>query len=249
MLVGAPAVLERLQGGEERRAEPPVEPGAVEVLGAPLQPPRPQEQVAQRADQQEAEQAVRVDPGVAGARSSRRDRRAAGRISRGRTTVMPRPAEHRPRRERVAHAAQRGRQVRVVPGQHRRHVVVVDPAHPLGGVDGGREVGGEEPVALQPPRRHQDEDPERGVAEPEPGRRRLGVQAHREVDVLDRVVDRRQLRGRRRVLGQVVERPGRGQAQQPAELVVAGHAALAGAQDVHGGEVDLHAVRRGGTAA
>ena len=129
-----------------------------------------------------------------------------------------------------------------MPGQHRRHVVVVDPAHPLGGVGGGREVGGEEPVALQAPRRHEDEDPERGVAEPEPGWRRLGVQAHREVDVLDRVVHRGQLRRGRRILGEVVEGPGRRQRQQPAELVVAGDAALPGAQDVHGREVNLHAV-------
>ncbi len=92
--------------------------------------------------------------------------------------------------------AQHRRQLGVMSHQHRAHVVLGDPAHALGRVGLRGEVGGEEAVALQPPRCHQDEDAERGVAEAEAGRRRLGVQPHGQVDVLDGVVDRGQFGGR-----------------------------------------------------
>ena len=45
--------------------------------------------------------------------------------------------------------------------------LLVDPVQAERRVDLGPEVHGQETVALQPPRRHQDEDAERGVAEAE----------------------------------------------------------------------------------
>ena len=100
VLVGAPRVLQRLQGGEQRRAQPPVEPRPVAVLGAALQPPRPEEQVAERTDREEGQHAVRVDPGW-------RVRGGPARPARG-WTRQPRPSRghdppprDRPRRERV----------------------------------------------------------------------------------------------------------------------------------------------------
>ncbi len=82
--------------------------------------------------------------------------------------------DHRtPRRERVG---VRG-STAASSGQWRRMTLVmpflVDPVHAERRVDLGPEVDGEEPVALQAPRRHQDEDAERGVGEAEAGRRRL----------------------------------------------------------------------------
>src|SRR6478736_566662 len=50
-----------------------------------------------------------------------------------------------PRRECVSLSAHNGFQFGVVAHQHRHHVVVVDPGHPLRGVDAGGEVDREEP--------------------------------------------------------------------------------------------------------
>ena len=109
-----------------------------------------------------------------------------------------------------------------------------------------REVGREEAVAVQPPRRHQDEDPERRVAEREalraaarrtcPGIRSTAV----DVAVVDLA---RICAGPLRVVGRARRRSAaRRQVQEPAELVVARHAELAAAQDVGRGQV--HGRRR-----
>ena len=58
------------------------------------------------------------------------------------------------------------------------------------------------------------------------------------VDALDVAVDPPQLLGVLGRVGHLLERVERLQVQQPAELVVARHAALAHAQDVDRGEVD-----------
>ena len=55
------------------------------------------------------------------------------------------------------------------------------------------------------------------------------------------------LRRLRRVVGQLLEGVGGLQAEEPPELVVAGDAALAGAQDVGRGEVELMPVGPGRT--
>ena len=52
-------------------------------------------------------------------------------------------------------------------------------------VDLRPEVVGEEAIALQPPRRHQDEDAERGFAEAEALGQRLGVEPGHQVDLLE----------------------------------------------------------------
>ena len=69
-------------------------------------------------------------------------------------------------------------QLRAVPEQHAVQLLRSIQSMPERRVDLGPEVDGEEPVALQPPGRHQQEDPERGVAEPE-ARRRLSPRATR----------------------------------------------------------------------
>jgi hypothetical protein len=118
------------------------------------------------------------------------------------------------------------------------HLRAVDPLDPGLGVDLGPELGGEEAVALQPPRRHQDEHPERRVGEPEPGRERLRVHADLEVHLVDVVVvDAADLLGPLLVRGELVERAHARHPHLLAEVVVARHAALAVAQDVERGEV------------
>ena len=80
------------------------------------------------------EHALGVDAGPAARRRGGAARHAAARPRQPRTRAPPRscptvPAagRARPRRERVLHGAQHRREVGVVPHQHRRHVVVVDP--------------------------------------------------------------------------------------------------------------------------
>ena len=51
---------------------------------------------------------------------------------------------------------------------HAGHAVVGDPVHAERRIDLGPEIDGEEAVALQPARRHQDEDAEGRVGEAEP---------------------------------------------------------------------------------
>ena len=129
--------------------------------------------------------------------------------------------------------------------ENARHVVRVDPVEPELGIDPRRVVGGEEPVALQPPGGHQDEDPERGVAEAEARGRRLGehpdhgIQPFRVVAVHFAKLPRPSW-----IRRQLLVRGDRRHAEEPAELIVAGHTPFAVAQDVHGRQVDVPAVRR-----
>src|SRR4029450_6060722 len=90
-----------------------------------------------------------------------------------------------PRLETVADAIERRPEPREVPQQHGHQAVVVHPVDAGRRVDVGGEVLGDEAVALQPPRRHQDEDPEGGVAEAEAGRRGLAEQADHQVETID----------------------------------------------------------------
>ena len=99
----------------------------------------------------------------------------------------------RPRREGVLDAPQRRRQLRIVPEQHVAHARPVDPVEPRLRVGLRVVVAGEEAVALQPPRRHQDEDAESRVAEAEALRQRLGIEPDHQVDLLDVAVDLPQL--------------------------------------------------------
>src|SRR5262249_52278934 len=58
VLVRSLPVLQRLGELEQRRPQPPVERRAVEELQPPLQPPQPEEQVAERPDQEVADEPV-----------------------------------------------------------------------------------------------------------------------------------------------------------------------------------------------
>src|ERR1700730_4026315 len=70
-----------------------------------------------------------------------------------------------PRREAIGDPFQRGPKLGELAQQGRLHRIVANPSHSELGVDLGPEVVGEETVALQAPRGHQDENPEGGVAE------------------------------------------------------------------------------------
>ena len=131
----------------------------------------------------------------------------------------------------------------IVPQQHVAHARLVDPVEPGLRVRLRVVVAREEAVALQPPRRHQDEDAEGRVAEAESLRQRLGVEPDHQVDLLDVAVHIPQLRRPGRVVRQLLERGRRLQVEEAPELVVAGHAALADPEHVDRREVDDGAVR------
>src|SRR5215813_12562654 len=67
MRVRPARVLQRLRGREQRRPELLVEPGPVEELQPALEPPHPQEQVAQRAEDEVGGQALRFSEQAAAA--------------------------------------------------------------------------------------------------------------------------------------------------------------------------------------
>jgi hypothetical protein len=82
-------------------------------------------------------------------------------------------------------ALERGRELRVVAEQDVAEQTLLDPLDAFGDVDLGRVVVGEEAVGLQPARGHQDEDPERRVAEAEAGEELLPEHPHLRVDLVD----------------------------------------------------------------
>src|SRR5690348_18478374 len=92
-------------------------------------------------------------------------------------------------RKRGCRARQNGGKLWAVPQDDAGHPVLVDPIEPERRIDFRAIVDREEAIALQPPRRHEDEDTERGVAEAEAFRRRLRMQANHRVDVLDVFVE------------------------------------------------------------
>ena len=119
------------------------------------------------------------------------------------------------------------------------HRVVLDPVDAFLRVARRPVLGRQEPVALEAPRRHQDEHAERRVAEAHVLGQRLGHQAHQQVHLLDvAVVDPLDLLGPFLVVAELLEGLDRRLVEQAPELVVARHAALAVAQDVHRGEVE-----------
>src|SRR3954454_3357213 len=96
---------------------------------------------------------------------------------------------HVPGHEGVRHTVEGLAELREVPQEDASHVVVGHPLEPGPGVVLLGVAVRDEPVALEPSAGHQDEDPEGGVAEAESLRRRLGVHAHLQVDLLDVAVD------------------------------------------------------------
>lgn len=107
-----------------------------------------------------------------------------------------------------------------------------------------------EPVALQPPTRHQDKDAERRVAEPESLRQRLTVAPNQRVHGFDVAVvgGRQGFRERGVAAGEFEEGARGGHAEEAAELVVAGDGAFAVAEEVDGSHVAVEAVGGGEVA-
>src|SRR5687768_15883252 len=133
-----------------------------------------------------------------------------------------------PRCERVLVALERRCHLGMVADDDVAHGVPVDPVQSFGGVDLRGVVAGEEPVALQAAAGHQDEDPERGVTEPEARRRLLAEQPDLQVDVVDpAVVELLDLVVPDGVRGELVERLDPRHPQLLAEVVVAANASLA----------------------
>src|SRR5687768_9334822 len=145
---------------------------------------------------------------------------------------MPLGSDPLPRLERVFHSMEGGAELRAVPEQHVGHRRLVDPVHAGVRIELARVVAREEAVALQATRRHEDEDAEGGVAETEPPRFWLGVEADHRVDGLDVTVYALELAGPRRVVGHLPERSCRRQTEEPSELVVARYSALTHPHDV-----------------
>src|SRR5437764_15285381 len=87
-----------------------------------------------------------------------------------------------PRREWILDTRQHGRKLRCMTCQYARQAVTLDPLHTTRRVDLGRVVSGEEAVALEPARRHEDEDAKRRVAEAESSGLWRGVQTDGQVD-------------------------------------------------------------------
>src|SRR5262245_33524728 len=69
-----------------------------------------------------------------------------------------------PRRKRILDPFERGRDLRHVPLQNAREAVVADPLETLLCVNLRPVIVGEETIALEPPRRHQEEDAEGRLA-------------------------------------------------------------------------------------
>ena len=126
-----------------------------------------------------------------------------------------------PRRERVRNTLERRLELGEVPQEQRPHRVVLDPVDPLLRVHLGPEVVREEAVRLEPPRRHEDEDSEGGVAEAEPFGLPLGIHPDHRVDLLRVLVDPAQVLGVLRRVRHLLEGVVRLEVEQPAELVVA----------------------------
>src|SRR5687768_6432211 len=117
--------------------------------------------------------AAGAGPGVV-AWLTRRPRRTTVRSMR----LSPRSGgfDRLPRLECVVDTLERRRKFGMVAFQHRQHGGVLDVLDPGLGVDlGGRRIVKKE-IAREPPRRHQQEDAERGLAEAEAGRQRFGVE-------------------------------------------------------------------------
>src|SRR5215213_240884 len=90
-----------------------------------------------------------------------------------------------PWKEGILDVAERRSEVWEMPKQDGRHVVVVDPVKTDLRVDLRSVILCEEPVAVQPSRRHEDEDAKGCIAKPEPLRSWFSIQTNHKVDQVD----------------------------------------------------------------
>ena len=146
--------------------------------------------------------------------------------------------------EGIANVGQAGAgQLREVAQQHGLEVGCVDPAQALGRVDLVGEAVGVEAIRLQAPRRVQDEDLEHRFAEAEVDRAVAFAEgSDQQVELLHvgrvAAIHRLELFHILGLVGQVFEAADRVQPKLAAKLVVARHAAFAGANDVHRAHVE-----------
>ncbi len=113
-------------------------------------------------------------------------------------------------------------------GEDVDHGVGVDPVHADLGIDLGGVVVGEEAVAVEAARGHEDEDAEGGVGEAEALGRGLGEESDDEVDGVDVTgVDAANLFAPFGVVGEIFKGADRLEVEELAELGVAGDAELA----------------------
>src|SRR5262249_2728586 len=96
-------------------------------------------------------------------------------------------------RKGVAGARQRRGKLRTVAQEDAGHAVVGNPVDAQRRVDLGPEINGQEPIALEAPRSHQQEYAKGGITEAETHRHGLGKQADHGVDHVELAVDVAQL--------------------------------------------------------
>jgi len=141
-----------------------------------------------------------------------------------------------PRRKDILLVFQRIRKGREVSYQDILHRGIRYPVEAFGSVRLLIELRSDEPIALQPPRCHQDEDPELRIAEAESLGERLDLAADDHIDHLDVLVDLLQLLSKRFVAsGEFDEGLWVGHVQLSTHLAISGHASFTIAEDVDGG--------------
>src|SRR5262249_17901098 len=123
-------------------------------------------------------------------------------------------------------------QLRHVPLEYRTQIIVLYPCEAGRRIDLRSEIVGEEAIALEPPRCHQDEDAEGRIGKAEPGRRLLAMHADQEIDVLDSHVDGGKLALPVGIGRELREALRNAHAKIAAKRAVARYAALAIAQHV-----------------
>src|SRR5437016_2243504 len=108
------------------------------------------------------------------------------------------------------------------------HAVIRDPLDSFGSVGVRTPIARKEPIALEPPRGHQDEYAKSGFAESETVRQRLGEESDHEVHFGEiAIVEALQLRGHNSITGQLLKALHRIFAQQFPKPVVTRDTAFA----------------------
>src|SRR6516225_1076457 len=134
------------------------------------------------------------------------------------------------------------RQFGTVPLDHAFHPIVGDPVHAERGVDLRAEIDGQETVALQTARCHQDEDSESGITEAEALWWRLAEQADdsiNEVDFAINILEQTHILG---IRGEVLPASETRLMKTGPEIIVARYSAAPCAHEVDHRQIDNFAV-------
>ena len=131
-----------------------------------------------------------------------------------------------------------------MPAQHILYSVSLHPPRPHLTIRARAPLPRNEPIALEPPARHENEDAERRVAKPEALGQGFGETADEQIHRLDVVAVQAGefLRDGLVAAGECEERGRGAHVEESAELVVARDAAFSVAQNVDGAEVDVASV-------